>query len=294
MNSQEPEKPRPADSEIHHSSSEDKATVDQIRTSQDAKKGFWEILPAVTTFLGTVVLSGVSLWMSHSVQQLEIQRQERESQREALFKQAQVEQQKAQIRVEELKALTALAPLITSRDAAQRQMGLNILRAVRTSSASDSVNALPKAKSTKQEITSSDLSREDRFQRQRSQVSRSRKPSTIEAYAEIALSNTTPIELRENAARQIAAVYKSPSAGVAERAVARRELTRIKNSSSPRQIRTIAAEGLSLVAKFEGTQLKAYRDPMGPPPSGKLSPVLLTMRGLKEMTSAALQRGCQS
>jgi hypothetical protein len=31
-----------------------------------------------------------------------------------------------------------------------------------------------------------------------------------------------------------------------------------------------------------------------PPPSGKLSPVLLTTRGLKEMTSAALQRGCQS
>ena len=208
MNSQEPEKPRPADSEIDHSSSEDKATLDQIRTSQDAKKGFWEILPAVTTFLGTVVLSGVSLWMSHSVQQLEIQRQERESQREALFKQAQVEQQKAQIRVEELKALTALAPLITSRDAAQRQMGLNILRAVRTSSASDSVNPLPKDKSTKPEITSRELSREDRFQRQRSQVPRSRKPSTIEAYAEIALSNTTLIELRENAARQIAPAFR--------------------------------------------------------------------------------------
>jgi hypothetical protein len=31
-----------------------------------------------------------------------------------------------------------------------------------------------------------------------------------------------------------------------------------------------------------------------PPPSGKLSPVLLTTRGLEEMTSAALQRGCQS
>ena len=31
-----------------------------------------------------------------------------------------------------------------------------------------------------------------------------------------------------------------------------------------------------------------------PPQSGKLSPVLLTTRGLKEMTSAALQRGCQS
>jgi len=31
-----------------------------------------------------------------------------------------------------------------------------------------------------------------------------------------------------------------------------------------------------------------------PPPSGMLSPLLLTTRGLEEMTSAALQRGCQS
>jgi hypothetical protein len=31
-----------------------------------------------------------------------------------------------------------------------------------------------------------------------------------------------------------------------------------------------------------------------PPPSGKLSPVLLTTRGLEEMTSASLQRGFQS
>lgn len=31
-----------------------------------------------------------------------------------------------------------------------------------------------------------------------------------------------------------------------------------------------------------------------PPPSGKLSPVLLTTRGLQEMSNASLQRGCQS
>jgi adenine-specific DNA-methyltransferase len=44
----------------------------------------------------------------------------------------------------------------------------------------------------------------------------------------------------------------------------------------------------------EPEQVKAFRDTWRPPPSGKLSPVLLTTRGLEEMTSAALQRGCQS
>ena len=36
------------------------------------------------------------------------------------------------------------------------------------------------------------------------------------------------------------------------------------------------------------------RDLLPPPPSGKLSPVLLTTRGLQEMSNASLQRGCQS
>jgi restriction endonuclease S subunit len=40
--------------------------------------------------------------------------------------------------------------------------------------------------------------------------------------------------------------------------------------------------------------LEEKRSALIPPPSGKLSPVLLTTRGLEEMTSAALQRGCQS
>ena len=43
-----------------------------------------------------------------------------------------------------------------------------------------------------------------------------------------------------------------------------------------------------------GQRHSAVGGPDVPPPSGKLSPVLLTTRGLEEMTSAALQRGCQS
>jgi hypothetical protein len=46
--------------------------------------------------------------------------------------------------------------------------------------------------------------------------------------------------------------------------------------------------------EFKNVQEIREYNGLRPPPSGKLSPVLLTMRGLKEMTSAALQRGCQS
>jgi hypothetical protein len=43
-----------------------------------------------------------------------------------------------------------------------------------------------------------------------------------------------------------------------------------------------------------GGDAAALSDRLGPPPSGKLSPVLLTTRGLKERSNASLQRGCQS
>jgi hypothetical protein len=49
-----------------------------------------------------------------------------------------------------------------------------------------------------------------------------------------------------------------------------------------------------MLRSLPASDLERYSSKNSPPPSGKLSPVLLTMRGLKEMTSAALQRGCQS
>ena len=260
MNSQVPESSIHIESESDKPESKDKIS---IGSTKEGRHGFWEILPSITTFLGTVVLSGVSLWMSHSVQQIELQRQERESQREAQFKQAQVEQQKAQVRVEELKALTALAPLITSRDEAQRQMGLNILYAIKTSATSTRSNLPPQEQSTRPRATSIRHSGRTPINGQGRQQPRSHSFSTLEAYAEIALSNETPMELRESAAKQITTVYKSPSASAAERAIARRQLTRIQDSPSPAQVRAIAAEGLGLITRLEGTQRKAFRDSNG-------------------------------
>ena len=64
-------------------------------------------------------------------------------------------------------------------------------------------------------------------------------------------------------------------------------------------MRTSTAEGWSVRETRGAMQLQVRRpgEPMqtvAPPPSGKLSPVFLTTRGLAEMTSAALQRGSQS
>jgi putative ATP-dependent endonuclease of OLD family len=82
-----------------------------------------------------------------------------------------------------------------------------------------------------------------------------------------------------------------------------RELDSVKTAKSDIDAQLTSIAGPELAQKTE----LIFSDPSfhriiaglqpeidGPPPSGKLSPVLLTMRGLKEMTSAALQRGCQS
>jgi hypothetical protein len=59
-------------------------------------------------------------------------------------------------------------------------------------------------------------------------------------------------------------------------------------------INPCAAQRLALIAAQEPLESAvAGLDQQEPPPSGKLSPVLLTMRGLVEMTSASLQRGFQ-
>src|SRR5262249_56811612 len=79
------------------------------------RKDLWDILSALTPFLATVIVSGLGLYLTQSFQRLEAQRthdfQAQEAARAALFSQSQIENQRAQIRVEELKAITALAPL---------------------------------------------------------------------------------------------------------------------------------------------------------------------------------------
>ena len=105
------------------------------------RKSVWDIFPVLTTFMGTVVLAGISLYVTQSYQKQEAQRthdyQAAESARVAQFNQAQIETQRAQIRVEELKALTTLAPLLASHDPATRATARQLLQAVGATAAAN-------------------------------------------------------------------------------------------------------------------------------------------------------------
>lgn len=73
----------------------------------------------------------------------------------------------------------------------------------------------------------------------------------IEGLGRIARSSVTPVELREEATRQIAELVKSPTYGLAERTAASAELLSISKSSGPVGIRSIAREGLEIVSRYE-------------------------------------------
>lgn len=79
------------------------------------KKSIWDVLPQITTFLATVVLAAISLFFS------------------VAFQRTQVETQRLQLRVEELKAITALAPILASSDPATRKVGIDLMIAVQRS-----------------------------------------------------------------------------------------------------------------------------------------------------------------
>ena len=85
----------------------------------------------------------------------------------------------------------------------------------------------------------------------------------IDGLSKIAQSEVAPVELREEATRQIAEVVKSPNSSLAERTAASAELVTISSSSYPVGIRSIAREGLELVSRFEGDALKPFPDAMG-------------------------------
>jgi uncharacterized protein YkwD len=88
------------------------------------RKDWFDRISAVTPLLSSVVVAGVALYFSQSAQHAEAVRQRD-------LQQAQLEVQKAQVRIEELKALTTFAPLLASHDSAQRAVAFSIMDAVK-------------------------------------------------------------------------------------------------------------------------------------------------------------------
>lgn len=159
-----------------------------------------------------------------------------QAKRDASFRTSQQSSTDAQVRVEELKAITALAPILSSADPEVRATGQKILAAVRLTA--------PRSANVKGIQASQSNTRSD----------------TLTAVASIAL------DPRESTARRIEATESiiaraSTTTNEADIEASRQALSRIKASpDSPPRLQQAASMGLELITRFEKFEPLPVRD----------------------------------
>jgi hypothetical protein len=241
-------------SEISDLTEQLKKLVEKLNAPK--RKDVWDILPVLTTFMGTVVIAGISLYVTQSYQRLESQRthesQALESARVAQFNQSQIEAQRAQIRVEELKALTALAPLLASHDAGARATGKQMLQAVSATAAASPAAGNPatgnpgaaKTGTADRSIVTSVAS--DTAIRAASKSS----ASVLDQFAEIALSSDASAQDRVAATRKIGDIATARTTSPAVRDRAANVAARIATSAeAPLEVKQAAAEVIAKIKR---------------------------------------------
>ncbi|OGU16525.1 MAG: hypothetical protein A2076_02275 [Geobacteraceae bacterium GWC2_53_11] len=216
------------------------------------KKDLWDKLPIITTFLGTAVIGVLTLVLTQSYQRLESNRQEK-------FQAAQIATQKSQIRIEELKAITSLAPLLASKDPSTRDIGKQLLRAVSESKLSDFdpessyLSAEPVTKSlievpahislTGSTSKAQQFSLIDKFAQiaLTSNESTSRRVEATKEIGKIADGATTPREVKERAVNAVTTIALSADTPEEVRRTASVIVASIK-SVSPEQFAAVIAK----------------------------------------------------
>jgi len=198
------------------------------------RKDAWDILSVLTSFLGTVIVAAISLYLTQSFQRMEAQRarefQAQEASRAAQFTQAQIESKRAQIRVEELKAMTTLAPLLASSDPVTRETARQLLQAVRDTGGEEA------AVGTRGASTSPPQDEPKPAQ------------SLLDQFARIALSTTISQSERIEATRRIGEIATAPSTGPAEREHAASIAAQIaKSEDTPPEVKQAASEVIAKI-----------------------------------------------
>jgi hypothetical protein len=197
------------------------------------KKDLWDKLPIITTFLGTAVIGVLTLVLTQSYQRLESNRQEK-------FQAAQIATQKSQIRIEELKAITSLAPLLASKDPSTRDIGKQLLRAVSESNLSD---IDPVSSYLPTDPVTKSLTGVPAHIPPKDSTSKARQFSLIDKFAQIALASNESTSRRIEATKEIGKIADGLTTPreVKERAV--NAVTTIALSSgTPEEVRRTASE----------------------------------------------------
>lgn len=217
------------------------------------RKDIWDVLAVITVFMGTVVMSGVSLYVTQSYQRREADRsaafQAAEQQRADQFERAQLAIHSAQIRVEELKAMTALAPILASRDAATRDVGKQMLQAIQAAGPLDRGDITLGAGSSP--------AVQGRSPEGRSPTKTS-LTSVLEHFAAIGLSSSAPKNERIAATKAVGKIALSASTPAAVRDRAANIIASIAAApDTPTEVKQTAAEILEKIKRVTAEEVKA-------------------------------------
>jgi len=210
------------------------------------RKDLWDIISALTPFLATVVVTGLSLYFTQAFQRNEAERtravQASESSRATRFTEAQMESLRSQTRVEELKALTALAPVLASPDAATRHIGRQMLSTIQGSEEAVTTATAPPSSAALATDGTKPLSKAERSPGAPI-VEQSRQLSIISGFARIALSAFETDEARIAATKKIGAIATATNSTPTQRRQAAGVAGQIAaDPATPPSVRSVAKE----------------------------------------------------
>jgi len=219
------------------------------------RKDVWDILSVMTTFTGTVLVAGISLFLTQSYQRSEADRtrsfQEFEAERAARHNESELQIQSAQVRVEELKAITAMAPLLASSDPRMVETGRQLLRAVQESESTQAGPPISVGNSTVPAPGPPSGARSADNPPSPSRAPAPRRLSLFEEFAKIALSSELPPVERVEAFKKIGDIATGPMTSPAIKARAADIATRIAaDDAAPADVQRAAAQVLARVKRM--------------------------------------------
>jgi hypothetical protein len=239
------------------------------------KKDFWDKIVILTPLIGTALLSFLGTVLTQQTQyqttklsqefqnkmtRLSQEFQDKESERNYQFEQykfewerearkAQADLQYAQNRVEELKALTALAPMLASKDKLTRDAAETILLSLNLSKSKQ--KAEPLSRLSRPLVQPQSIPSNPRGQSNRQQTANNSQEGFLEIAIKKLLDKKAPVLDRENAALALGSLAKGSKLSASKRNRAEQAITRVvKDPQTPASLRQTASEILTQIREL--------------------------------------------
>jgi len=191
-------------------------------------------IAALTPFLSTVLLAGVSLWLTWSNQQGQIRLAQESARHDKAF-------HDAQIRIAELEAISKLIPTLSSKDPLERKRGEELLQAVQQSKAASASEVEETPRATNRKATT--------------EVTDSHK-SLGETYALIIANDNAAEASRLDAIAKITKAVSAPGTPVSERRRAEEVLAKVADSTTaPPAVRKAARFAIADIRHVDSSQI---------------------------------------